>query len=75
VVGGLLVAINHPLVFLVVLVAFLVLLIWLLPKLWRGIRRVFGAIGRLFGAGRADPEPPVPGKAARSNGDGPPDPG
>jgi len=50
VIGGLLVAINDPAIFLAILVAFLLLLIWLMPKLWRGIKRVFGAIGRLFGA-------------------------
>ena len=49
VVGGLLLALNHPLVFLVLLLLFFLLLIWLLPKLWSGIKRVFGWIGRLFG--------------------------
>ena len=60
VVGGLLVAVNHPLVFLVLLVLFILLLIWLLPKLWRGIKRVFSALGRLFGARPAAPPPPPP---------------
>lgn len=55
VVGGLLLALNHPAVFLALLALFFILLIWLLPKLWRGIRRVFGAVGRLFGRGRAEP--------------------
>ena len=36
---------------------FVVLLIWLLPKLWRGIKSVFSAIGRLFGGGKREPEP------------------
>jgi hypothetical protein len=63
VIGGLLLAVKHPAVFLVLLALFFILLIWLLPKLWRGIKRVFGALGRLFGGkGRAepavDPEPP-----------------
>ena len=49
VLGGLLLAFNHPLIFLAALAVFFVLLVWLLPKLWRGIRRVFGAILRLFG--------------------------
>ncbi|MGB8143614.1 MAG: DUF4126 domain-containing protein, partial [Chromatiaceae bacterium] len=60
VVGGLLVAVNHPLVFLVLLVLFLLLLIWLLPKLWRGIKRVFSALGRLFGARPVEPPPQPP---------------
>jgi hypothetical protein len=29
--------------------------VWLLPKLWRGVKRVFGAIARLFGGGKEDP--------------------
>lgn len=49
VIGGLWAALNHPLWFLLGLVLFILLLIWLLPKLWRGIKRVFGAIRRLFG--------------------------
>ncbi|MEA3278504.1 MAG: DUF4126 domain-containing protein [Pseudomonadota bacterium] len=66
VIAGLITAINHPVVFLVLLGLFLLLLIWLLPKLWRGIKRVFGAIARLFGGGREQP------KAQRSaeEGDG-----
>lgn len=59
VVGGLLVAINHPWVFLILLVAFLLLLIWLLPRLWRGIRSVFAALGRFLRGGRQGPRPPV----------------
>ena len=57
VIGGLLLALNHPAVFLVALALFFLLLIWLMPKLWRGIKRVFGAVGRLFGAGKDEPEP------------------
>lgn len=60
VVGGLLVAVNHPPVFLVLLVLFILLLIWLLPKLWRGIKRVFSALGRLFGASPVEPPPQPP---------------
>ncbi|MBP7081505.1 MAG: DUF4126 domain-containing protein [Rhodocyclaceae bacterium] len=44
--SGLLTAIYHPIIFLVLLVVFIGLLIWLLPKLWRGIRLVFA---RVFG--------------------------
>ncbi len=50
VIGGLWTALNHPLWFLAGLVVFVLLLIWLLPKLWRGIKRVFGFLARLFGA-------------------------
>ena len=47
---GLLAAFYHPVVFLVALALFIVLLIWLLPKLLRGMRTVFGG---LFGKARA----------------------
>lgn len=49
--SGLAVAIFHPLLFLVLLGFFVALLIWLLPKLWRGARSLFGW---LFGRPRPD---------------------
>lgn len=48
VLGGLWAALNHPFWFLGGLVLFVVLLIWLLPRLWRAIRKVFAAIIRWF---------------------------
>ena len=48
VVLGLWTALNHPIVFLVLIVIFLLLMIWLLPKLWRGVKKVFGFLIRLF---------------------------
>lgn len=65
VVAGLLAAINHPLVFLALLAAFILLLIWLLPKLWRGVKRVFGALGRFFGRKGAE-HPGEPASVAGS---------
>ncbi|CAA0079064.1 Uncharacterised protein [Zhongshania aliphaticivorans] len=47
--GGLWVALNHPVLFLIGFVAFLFLLIWLLPKLWRGLARIFRKIGQWLG--------------------------
>ncbi|MEO8459560.1 MAG: DUF4126 domain-containing protein, partial [Dokdonella sp.] len=41
VLAGLYLAIAHPLVFLILLGGFLALVIWLLPKLFRLIERVF----------------------------------
>lgn len=49
VIAGMWAAINHPWLFIVLIILFILLLIWLLPKLWRGIKRVFAAIGRFFG--------------------------
>jgi len=56
VLGGLFLAIQHPLVFLIALVLFLALLVWLVPKLLRFIVRV---VRRLAG-----------GEAASSSGSG-----
>ena len=54
VVGGLWAALNYPLAFIAFIVVFALFLIWALPKLWRGIKKVFGAIIRLF---RGTPAP------------------
>lgn len=58
VIAGLWTALYHPVLFIVLLVLFILLMIWLLPKLWRGIKKVFGFIGRLFG-GDKPAQPPV----------------
>ena len=41
VLGGLFLAISHPLAFLVLLVLFLALVVWLLPKVFRYLARIF----------------------------------
>jgi hypothetical protein len=51
VIAGLWTALHHPWVFIVLLIGFILLMIWLLPKLWQGIKRLFGFIGRLFRQG------------------------
>lgn len=56
VIGGLWLALNHPVLFLVALLLFMILLAWLLPKLWRGIKTVFGAIRRMFDSGKSELE-------------------
>jgi len=53
VIAGLWTALNYPLLFIVLLIAFIVLMIWLLPKLWVGIKSVFAAIARFF-SGKKD---------------------
>jgi hypothetical protein len=54
VIAGLWTALHYPWLFIVLLIAFIVLMIWLLPKLWRSIKKVFTFLGRLFGQGKAD---------------------
>ena len=44
--AGLWAALKYPLVFLALLVLFILFVLWLLPRLWRGVTRVFTAIRR-----------------------------
>jgi hypothetical protein len=61
VIGGVWAALNHPFVFLGLLLLFILLMAWLLPRLWRGVRLVMSRLGALFG--RA-PESTAAAKAA-----------
>ncbi|MGD9163410.1 MAG: hypothetical protein PVF13_01485, partial [Chromatiales bacterium] len=49
VIGGLWTALNYPLAFLLLLLLFMAAVVWLLPKLWRALKRLFHRIGRFFG--------------------------
>lgn len=49
VIGAVLLALYHPVAMIVFLVLFLVLAVWILPKIWRGIKKMFGFIARLLG--------------------------
>lgn len=51
VLAGLWAALNHPVAFLVLLVLFILMAIWLLPKLWRGIKKIIMTIAGWFGKG------------------------
>lgn len=48
VITGVWACLNHPIPFLIALVLFIMLGIWLLPKIWKGIKKVFNTIIRLF---------------------------
>jgi hypothetical protein len=39
--AGLWAALKHPWIFIIALVLFIALMVWLLPKIWRGVKRVF----------------------------------
>ncbi len=49
VIGGLWLALNHPIGFLMLLVLFVTLIVWLLPRLWRLIQLVLRQIGSWLG--------------------------
>jgi hypothetical protein len=58
VIAGLWTALYHPALFILLLVLFILLSIWLLPKIWRGIKSVFSFLGRLSGNSKTA-DPPV----------------
>ena len=55
-VGAVALAVFHPLAILAVILIFLLILAWVLPKVWRRLRRVPGTIRNFFG-GRATLRP------------------
>lgn len=63
VVGGLWAALHHPWVFLAGLVVFVLFAAWALPKLWRGLKKLFAFLTRPFRdapAGTTGPGPTPP---------------
>lgn len=48
VITGVWASINHPILFLTALAGFILLMIWLLPRIWAGVRKVFGFLINLF---------------------------
>ncbi len=58
VIGGVWACINHPVVFLIALAFCILLMIWLLPRIWFGVKKVFRIIINLFT--REQPPPVSP---------------
>ena len=56
VIGGIWVSLHNPWLFIALMALFILLAIWLLPKIWRGVKRMFRFIGRLFGNKQAGAE-------------------
>jgi hypothetical protein len=58
VVAGLWTALHYPWIFIFFLILFILLMIWLLPKIWRGIKWVMRSLANVFTGGRKGPPPP-----------------
>lgn len=60
VITGMWAALTHPLVFVIFLILFIILMIWLLPKIWRGIKRIFSTLKDFIKGNKATPaiDPP-----------------
>ena len=52
---GLWMALNHPTLFVVLLILFVLVMAWLLPKLWLGVKLVFTALISFFRGGPKGP--------------------
>lgn len=48
VIGGIWAALQHPVLFLIFLVLFICLMLWLLPKIWKGIKKFLQFFTRFF---------------------------
>lgn len=48
VIAGLWTAFHYPLLFVIFLIVFIFLLIWLLPKIWKGVVKIFTTLSNLF---------------------------
>jgi len=48
VIGGVWACLNHPFLFLIALAVAIILMLWILPKIWKGIKKVFSFIINLF---------------------------
>ncbi len=46
--AGLWTALYHPWIFLALLILFIIIMAWALPKIWRGIKKIFQVIANFF---------------------------
>lgn len=61
VIGGIWVCLTNPVLFLILLVFSIGLMIWLLPKIWSSIKKVFAFLFNLFSSDSShDTDPPPP---------------
>jgi len=66
VIAGLWTALHYPWLFIGLLIVFILLLVWLLPRLWRGIRSIFSWLAKLFRGGDSKPPEAGSGPPAQS---------
>jgi len=57
VIGGLWASLQYPWLFVLGIILFILIVAWLLPKIWRALKRIFRAIGEFFrGKSETGPE-------------------
>lgn len=57
VIAGIWTALTHPLVFVILLIVFIIMMAWLLPKIWRGIKRIFSTLKDFIKGNKKEPLP------------------
>lgn len=68
--GGLWAALNHPVLFLIFLAAFILLAIWILPKIWAVLKTIAKTIGGWLGlVDKISDSEPSPGESALTPSD------
>lgn len=60
VIGGIFLALHHPLIFLALLLIFLLVVAWLLPRIWRGVKGVVAFVRRKLHGRDIEPPPTTP---------------
>jgi hypothetical protein len=60
VIGGIFTMLHYPLAFLIFFVLFLLVAIWVLPKIWTGIKVLFKSIRQFFSGNKPPPVAPQP---------------
>lgn len=55
VITGMWAALTHPLIFVIFLILFIILMIWLLPKICRGIKRIFSTLKDFIKGNKSTP--------------------
>ena len=66
--AGMWAALKHPWIFIIALVLFIALMVWLLPKMWRGVKRVFRWLFRSDKTDTGQAAPPPTAPAAPTSG-------
>jgi Domain of unknown function (DUF4126) len=67
VIAGIWAALVHPLIFVVFLILFIILMAWLLPKIWRGIKRIFSTLRDFIKGNKNTPVPALDASADPQN--------
>ena len=65
VIGGLWMALTYPWLFIAMFIAFMALAIWLLPKIWRALKRIVRKIRNWFRGDEETPDPIVSAAARK----------